>query len=183
VERISQLMDGELGAESARGELNRLRQDQALRERWDTFHLIGDTLRGERTVLPGFGDRFAQRLTQEPTVLAPKRRPVKTLATYAMSAAASLAAVAWVGWFALGTAPMVAPVVAPPPPAAVAQQPAAPALVAEPAPAPKVQLASEPYDGTLNEYLMAHTGFSPSTTLQGVASYIRSVAAQPVEHR
>ena len=117
MERISQLMDGELGAQSARGELNRLRQDQALRERWDVFHLIGDTLRGEGTMLPGFGDRFAQRLTQEPTVLAPRRRwPVKTLAAYAMSAAASLAAVAWVGWFALGTAPMVAPVVAPAPP-------------------------------------------------------------------
>jgi len=47
--------------------------------------------------------------------------------------------------------------------------------------APKAQLASEPYDGTLNEYLMAHTGFSPSTVIQGVAPYIRTVAASHSE--
>jgi sigma-E factor negative regulatory protein RseA len=179
VEKISQLMDGELGAESLHGELSRLKQDGALRKQWDTFHLIGDALRGECTMLPGFGERFAHRLAQEPTVLAPPRRTFKTVAAYAMSAAASLAAVAWVGWFAFGTSQVVAP-----PPQVVAAPVPAPAVsVVEPAPAPKVQLASEPYDGTLNEYLMAHTGFSPSTTLQGVASYIRSVASQPVENR
>jgi sigma-E factor negative regulatory protein RseA len=176
LEKISQLMDGELGVESVPGELSRLKQDDTLREQWDTFHLIGDTLRGECAMLPGFRGRFAQRLAQEPTVLAPRRRTLKTVATYAMSAAASLAAVAWVGWFALGTSQVVTP----------PQQLAAPAPAPSPvdsAPLPKVQLANEPYDGTMNEYLMAHTGFSPSTTLQGVASYIRSVASQPVENR
>ena len=176
MEKISQLMDGELEVESVRGEVNRLKQDDALREQWSTFHLIGDTLRGECAMLPGFRERFAQRLAQEPTVLAPRRRTFRTAATYAMSAAASLAAVAWVGWFALGTSQVVAP-----PPQIAAPAPAI--SVVEPAPVPKVQLASEPYDGTMNEYLMAHTGFSPSTTLQGVASYIRSVASQPAENR
>lgn len=169
MEKISQLMDGELGAESVHGELRRLKQEGALREQWDTFHLIGDTLRGERAMLPGFSERFARRLAQEPTVLAPRRRPLKTVVTYAMSAAASLAAVAWVGWLALG------PAVAPPPQVAKAPTPAL--VEPMPAAAPRVQLVNEPYDGTLNEYLMAHTGFSPSTALQGVASYIRSVAA------
>jgi sigma-E factor negative regulatory protein RseA len=178
VEKISQLMDGELGVESVRGELSRLKEDRSLREEWDTFHLIGDTMRGECTMLPGFSGRFAQRLAQEPTVLAPQRRTFKTAVTYAMSAAASLAAVAWVGWFAFGTSQVAEPL----PKAHVVTAPAP--VVAQPVPAPKVQLASEPYDGTLNEYLMAHTGFSPSTALQGVASYIRSVAAsQPVENR
>jgi sigma-E factor negative regulatory protein RseA len=177
VEKISQLMDGELGAESVHGALSRLRQDGTLREQWDTFHLIGDALRGERAVLPGFAERFAQRLAQEPTVLAPRRRNFKAVAAYAMSAAASLAAVAWVGWFAFGTTQVVTL------PPQVVTAPAPAVSVVEPAPAPKVQLANEPYDGTLNEYLMAHTGFSPSTTLQGVASYIRSVASQPVENR
>jgi sigma-E factor negative regulatory protein RseA len=179
VEKISQLMDGELGVESVRGELSRLKEDRALREGWNTFHLIRDTLRGERAMLPGFGERFAQRLAQEPTVLAPqRRRTFKAAVTYAMSAAASLAAVAWVGWFAFGPSQVAGPL----PKAQVVAAPAP--AVAEPVPAPRVQLASEPYDGTLNEYLMAHTGFSPSTALQGVASYIRSVAAsQPVGNR
>ena len=177
MEKISQLMDGELGVDSVRRELNRLKEDRALREEWATFHLIGDALRGERAMLPGFSERFAGRLTQEPTVLAP-RRTFGTAATYALSAAASLAAVVWVGWFAFGTSQVVAP-------AQQAQVVTAPVpVVVEPVAAPKVQLASEPYDGTLNEYLMAHTGFSPSTALQGVASYVRSVTAtQPGDNR
>ena len=177
MDKISQLMDGELGAESVQSELSRLKQDDTLHEQWNTFHLIGDTLRGECAMLPGFRERFAQRLAQEPTVLAPPRRTFKTVATYAMSAAASLAAVAWIGWFALGPSSLVVA------PQQIAAPAPAPALV-DPVPLPaKVQLASEPYDGTMNEYLMAHTGFSPSTALQGVASYIRSVASQPVENR
>lgn len=177
MEKISQLMDGELGGQSVPGELSRLKEDQTLRQHWDTFHLIRDTLRGEPALLPGFGERFAQRLAEEPTVLAPRPRTPKTVVTYAMSAAASLAAVAWVGWLALGTAPVTAPL-----PAVVTAP--VPAVVEPVAAPPKVQLASEPYAGTHNEYLMAHTGFSPSTALQGVASYIRSVAAsQPVENR
>jgi sigma-E factor negative regulatory protein RseA len=170
-------MDGELGGQSVHGELSRLKENRALRQDWDTFHLIGDALRGERALLPGFTERFAQRFAEEPTVLAPRHRRARTVVTYAMSAAASLAAVAWVGWLALGTAPVVAPL------PEVVRAPV-PAVVESVVAPPKVQLASEPYDGTLNEYLMAHTGFSPSTALQGVASYIRSVAAsQPVENR
>jgi hypothetical protein len=36
----------------------------------------------------------------------------------------------------------------------------------------------------MNEYLLAHESFSPSTALQGLAPYIRSVAAtRPAERR
>jgi sigma-E factor negative regulatory protein RseA len=31
-------------------------------------------------------------------------------------------------------------------------------------------------DGRMNEYLLAHQGFSPSTAIQGLAPYIRSVS-------
>ena len=47
---------------------------------------------------------------------------------------------------------------------------------APPADAP-VALASVPSEGKMNEYLMAHQGFSPSTAIQGLAPYIRSVSA------
>jgi sigma-E factor negative regulatory protein RseA len=173
VERISQLMDGELDSQSARQALIRLRQHDGMRENWDTFHLIGDALRGEETLSPEFGRRFAQRLAGEPTVLAPARSTAPRITAYTLSAAASLAAVALVGWLAVGTRTATTP------PVELANTPAAALAEAapEPAPAPKAQLASEPYDGTLNEYLMAHTGFSPSTVIQGVAPYIRTVAA------
>jgi len=178
VERISQLMDGELDSQSARQALSRLRQHDGMRENWDTFHLIGDALRGEETLSPEFGRRFAQRLAGEPTVLAPARSTAPKLTAYTLSAAASLAAVALVGWLAVGTRTATTP------PAELANA-AAPAVAEssapEPVTAPKAQLASEPYDGTLNEYLMAHTGFSPSTVIQGVAPYIRTVAASHSE--
>jgi hypothetical protein len=36
----------------------------------------------------------------------------------------------------------------------------------------------------MNEYLIAHQEFSPSTAIQGLAPYIRSVSsAQPVQGR
>lgn len=177
MDRLSQLMDGELDERSARQALSRLRQHDGMREHWDTFHLIGDTLRGEGTLSPEFRRRFAQRLAGEPTVLAPARATAPRVTAYALSAAASLAAVALVGWLAVGTRTTVMP------PAELATAPV-PAIV-PPAPeamaAPKAQLASEPDDGTRNEYLMAHTGFSPSTVIQGVAPYIRTVATSHSE--
>lgn len=178
MERLSQLMDGELDSESARQALIQLRRHEGMRENWDTFHLIGDALRGDGTLSPEFGRRFAQRFAGEPTVLAPPRSTAPRITAYTLSAAASVAAVALVGWLAVGTRSATAP------PAELAKA-AAPAVATasppEPAPVPKAQLASEPYDGTLNEYLMAHTGFSPSTVIQGVAPYIRTVAASHSE--
>jgi sigma-E factor negative regulatory protein RseA len=175
MDRISALMDGELDAREAAPEIAQLKNDAELRRRWDEFHLVGDALRGELMLSPGFGERFSRRLADEPTVLAPRRtRPdARRVATYAMSAAASISAAALVAWVAL--APQQ-------PGENVALQPA------PPLPAPRVEpareLASVPSEGRMNEYLLAHEAFSPSTAIQGLAPYIRSVAAtRPAERR
>jgi sigma-E factor negative regulatory protein RseA len=175
MENISALMDGELEAHQAQRELARVKEDSGLREQWDTFHLIGDAMRRELLLSPGFRDQIARRLGEEPTVLAPRRLTSKTrrAATYALSAAASLSAAALVAWVAL-------------PPGSVALQASAPspnaALVAVQAAAAPA-LASIPSEGRMNEYLLAHQGFSPSTALQGLAPYIRSVTATRPEGR
>jgi sigma-E factor negative regulatory protein RseA len=169
-------MDGELDARAAQRELNRLEPGSELREHWDSYHLIGDALRGEPILSRAFGHRLSERLAGEPTVLAPRRSVARRVTTYALSAAASLSAVALVGWVAITTQTPIVPA------GAIATAPV-PARV-DAARAPKVQPASVPYDETHNEYLMAHTGFSPSTAIQGVAPYIRSVAAsQPATSR
>ncbi len=168
MDRISALMDGELDEGQAKQEFARLRQQGELRERWDTFHLIGDALRGECLLSAGFTQRLSERLAHEPTVLAPRRGMVRKVTTYALSAAASLAAVAWVGWVAFSTSPVgIRPEVAHAP---------APAVVV-PVPAVPPQLASVPDGGAMNEYILAHQGFSPSTAIQGVVPYIRSVSS------
>jgi sigma-E factor negative regulatory protein RseA len=186
---VSSLMDGELNVDEADREIARLKTDTALRGSWDTYHLIGDTLRGGRVGAAGFAGRFAERLAAEPTVLAPPRRaPRSRFQTYALSAAASVAAVAVVGWVAMSTlagkpettpgtlakAPSSQPLSPPPlatvPPSTMSQ---APIAAPQPAPAAPVAVASPEH---LHEYMLAHQGISPSTAIQGVAPYIRTVS-------
>jgi len=71
MDKISALMDGELDDHEARAQFTRLRHDDELTDCWHTFHVIGDTLRGEQGLSPGFNRRLADRLAGEPTALAP----------------------------------------------------------------------------------------------------------------
>jgi len=167
MDKISALMDGELDDRQAREQLVRLKQDDELVGCWHTFHVIGAALRGEPALSQGFSRRLADRLTGEPVVLAPQRSAVKRITTYALSAAASVSAVALVGWVAFVNNPLA-------PQAEIAKAPAS--TPASPPAAASTQLASVPSDGTMNEYLIAHQGFSPSTSIQGVVPYIRTVS-------
>lgn len=175
MDKISALIDGELDARQARQQLARLKQDPSLAEHWHTFHLVGDALRGEPALSQGFNRRLAERLASEPTVLAPRRSTIRQATTYALSAAASVSAVALVGWLAFVNNPLA-------PQTDLAKAPATPVPAAASQAQP--QLASMPSDGKMNEYLIAHQEFSPSTAIQGLAPYIRSVSsAQPAQGR
>ena len=44
---LSALMDGELNELDAQREIARLRSDPESRERWESFHVIGDAMRGQ----------------------------------------------------------------------------------------------------------------------------------------
>lgn len=168
MERISELMDGELETREAQRQFARIKQDQSLVRCWSTYHLIGDALRGERPLARELSGKVAQKLAEEPTVLAPRSyAPAKRAATYAISIAASLSAVTLVVWIAFFNNPL-----APQSPAEVAAVTATQPAV----PAASEQLASVPSEGHMNEYLRAHTEYSPSTAIQGLAPYIRSVS-------
>ena len=162
MERTSALMDGELDARQSEIEIARLEQEPAARSDWEVFHLIGDTLRGNRTVTGNVARRVSERLAEEPTVLAPRAKRPAPAVRYALSAAASLSAVALVAWIAY-------------------QSPVTPgeqAAVLPPVdPTPSTELVSVPSDGKMNDLLMAHQAFSPSTSLQGLSAYIRTISA------
>lgn len=164
-ERLSAMIDDELEAAECDRCLARLGADPALRETWDLYHLIGDALRGDAG--PALAQSFAPRLAAEPTVLAPRRveRTVPRPTWYALSAAASVAAVALVGWMAL---PLLerAPQVASTAPAPVAST----ATPAEAQPVPMPQ--------GVNDYLLAHQRFSPSSAMGGMAPYVRTVSEE-----
>lgn len=170
---ISELMDGELSSETMQNLIRRMKQDQRLREDWSLYHLIGDKLREIGVYSPALAGRVGERLVQEPTVLAPRRRMLtETLGRFAMTAAASLAAIAVVAWVALH-GPQERP---------AAEVASAPPTIAQPAVqvAAPVQPVSTPMPSRVNDYLIAHQEYSPTTAVQGVASYVRSVS-HPVQ--
>ncbi|HEV8523459.1 MAG TPA: sigma-E factor negative regulatory protein [Terriglobales bacterium] len=169
MERISAFMDGELEDHEAAGQVRRLKEDPELRAAWETYHLIGDAMRGEAGYSPGLVVKIGARLAAEPTILAPRpRMQLRNVRRLVLSAAASIGGVALVVWLALFDNPF-----APQQDLAVNQVPLA----------AQTQLAATPANGAVNDYLLAHQQFSPSTAMQGVASYVRTVSGQnPEQH-
>jgi sigma-E factor negative regulatory protein RseA len=157
-------MDGELEGQAAQGAIASLLGEGEALEAWRTYHLISDAMRDTRLLSAGFTARVAARLADEPTVIAPanlRRTPAKRVA---LAAAASVAGVGLVGWLAF-TSGLQAP--QPQAPQPVAQAPSAVPII--------------PLPAATNDYLLAHQGFSPRVSLQGMAPYVRTVAEHPAE--
>ena len=173
MERVSAFMDGEIDESEVTGQVRRMKEDPQLRAAWGTYHLIGDTLRGEKIGLSqDFTGKLGARLAEEPTILAPRSRtPLQASARrFALPVAASLGGVALVAWLAVFNNPFA------PQKENLALNPPAPSGV-------QTRLAANPASGEVNDYLLAHQQFSPSTTMQGVASYVRTVSGQGVEEK
>ena len=168
MERISIFMDGELDDHEAAAQLKRLKDNPELRAAWGAYHLIGDAMRGDAAYSSGPVARISAQLAAEPTVLAPRPpMPSRNVRRVALSAAAATGGVALVAWLTLFENPFI-----PRQELAVNQPPGA-----------QTQLAATPANGAVNDYLLAHQQFSPSTAMQGVASYVRTVSGQNSEQR
>jgi sigma-E factor negative regulatory protein RseA len=165
--RISALMDGELDAGELDESLRALRDEGEAREAWRTYHLISDVLEGRAMVSTDCRRRVAARLAGEPALVARVPGPVAAPARgrwFVPSAlAASLAAVALVGWMAFAPQPEHDAPLAP-----LAQNRAP--VAQEP--------ARVPLTAATQDYLYAHQAFSPRNSLQGMAPYVRSVSAE-----
>jgi sigma-E factor negative regulatory protein RseA len=155
-QNISALMDGELFEDEAENLLGEMKDDPAVRKNWSMYHLIGDALRQPDHIHRDLSAKVRERLQAEPVVLVPRGRATKRkIRTWAISAAASVAAVGTVVWMSLQISPEGMPKMA------MQQQAARPA-----------NLQSRTNS---NDYLMAHQEFSPSTEMDGT-SYIRTVS-------
>jgi sigma-E factor negative regulatory protein RseA len=169
-EKISVLMDGEADDGSAAQAMDALRRDPEALRTWRTYHLIADAMRDAPPLSAGFAARVAERLSAEPTVLAPGRlQAARPRTWFALSAAASLAAVGLVAWMAFAPNQVLQP--------QVAQMPAAQQLAENPQP------ARIPPPSATNDYLLAHQGYSPRAWLQGMAPYARTVSDSAQESR
>jgi sigma-E factor negative regulatory protein RseA len=159
-DKISELMDGELDDRSATEMIDLLGRDGDAPHAWRTYHLISDAMRESRMLSDGFTARVAARLNAEPALLAPGRLQGEPRKWFVLSAAASVAAVSLVSWLAF------APQREAPPPQ-VAQASALPL---------KKPPVIVPLPSGTNDYLLAHQGFSPRASLQGMAPYVRTVS-------
>jgi sigma-E factor negative regulatory protein RseA len=156
-QEISALMDGELFEDEADGVFDRLKRNSDSHHDWALYHLIGDVLRQPEHIHCDLSEKVRVRMQDEPVVLAPRTRAAKQkIRTFALSAAASLVAVGVVVWMSLQVSPETAP--------QLAMQQAA------------LRPASMQIKPKANDYLMAHQEFSPSTDMNGGASYIRTVS-------
>ena len=139
-DRISALMDGELDDRDAGETIDTLGREREALDAWRTYHLISDAM------------HMSHRLAARP--------PLR----FALPLAASVAAVALVGWMAFAPQPQTTP-----------------------APAPVVAAAKPPVivplSSAANDYLLAHQGFSPRVAFQGMAPYVRTVSDQGEERR
>ena len=165
-QEISALMDGELFEDEAEGLLDRIKRDPAAHQNWEIYHLLGDVLRQPEHIHCDLSARVRKHMQDEPTVLAPRSRAVKQkVRAFALSAAASLLAVGVVAWMSLQVSPVGTPQMA-------MRQ------TAQQTPTRPVNLKIQTH---ASDYLMAHQEFSPSTDMNGGASYIRTVSYRAEE--
>lgn len=103
-QQISSIIDADMHLDDATPIFDVMESSQQLRQTWAEYHLIGDVMRGEAVLSKNFTANVMQQLAQQPVVLAPaatKSARVSQLQRphIAWAVAASLVAVAVVGWF------------------------------------------------------------------------------------
>jgi sigma-E factor negative regulatory protein RseA len=170
-QKISDLMDGEVDSAQVDQAWKAVVSDAAAREAWDTYHLIGDCMRGDAATRgcsrTDRAERIFARLAEEPTVLAPRRSiavpAVSGRARIALAMAASVATLGVVGMIAT-RAPESRQDAA----QVATQQVNAGAMqqVANGAPVPQV-----------NDYLALHRQFANPSAIQP-ASLVREVSRE-----
>ncbi|MCB5186980.1 sigma-E factor negative regulatory protein [Methylobacillus caricis] len=101
--QISALIDADIALEDAEYLYTTLKSGGDSSEAWATYHLIGDAMRGNPVFKPDFTERLMAQLEAEPVVLVPAAARKQSLlrSNRVWSVAASVAAVAFVGWVVL----------------------------------------------------------------------------------
>lgn len=191
--KISALMDGELGGIDMADAITQVKKTEDLRNKWSTYHLIGDALRQPEISFLDIASGVRNKLAAEPIVLTPELSKEHKSRIFAFAVAASMvtavAAVAWMGGQTMDQSfdpvtgkavlqtvqtksaePIVTPV--------LAQEEKLIAAKLVPQTTIQAESAVTPIPASiqLNDYLFAHEEFSPRTAIRGVSPYMRTVA-------
>jgi len=181
-ESLSAFLDGEVSAQQLGGMVDAIADDDALRQRLARYHLIGDSLRGER-VSPqtlNIAAAVRARIQDEPTILAPAAVPRPARSVWLRSAA-GVAIAASVATLAL----MVTPGLQQQPDVADQQLAAGPVVPPRPAAQPSfvartdAQLPARPGvmpEARINRYLVDHNEYATNGGLSGFMPYASFVS-------
>jgi sigma-E factor negative regulatory protein RseA len=178
LERLSALMDGETGDLRGNFSLSEILADINARRRWERYHLIKQSMKGELPprVEKDFAGAVMARVESEGLEVETPRRPVldwsrlvRPVAGFAI--AASVAVVAVVAWRDLNEGDEA--------PQIIAQTPIAPADPAQAVPASTSQGTywehQQPaVESRLNTYLVNHAEYG-SGRIQGMLPHVRVV--------
>ena len=169
-EQLSALIDGECDKSELDLTLRRIAVDLDLKERWQRYHLIGDTIRNylPDTINTDFSERINQAINAEPPLKSITDAALvswyKPLAGFGLAASVALVAV-----FGLNLNP-VEPVSAPAPIAKVAPESEndTQTVVIDPM-----------LEARLNDYLVNHSEYASMNGVHGVLPFVRIVGYQP----
>lgn len=171
--KVSALMDDELDQQDVSNIIEAIRKDDDLQGEWETYHLIGDTLRQSSRLSMNISSSVSQKLKAEPTVLSPNISNIEKKLkrkVYALSAAASV--------IAMVSAWLVMQNLHEPQQMLMAEQQnhnnnltIAPIPVSSP---PAIHSYPHP-PMEINDYLFVHREFSPGVTMRGQVTNVNSV--------
>lgn len=165
-------MDGELVAEEVKDIIEQLKQKNDLCNDWETYHLIGDSLRQSSRLSIDISKQVSEQLKSEPAILIPtvpvKESEAHRRKNYAFSIAASIVVVL-AGWVGLQTLQEPSPIMV----VDNHVENTMPVI-------PVVSSASPTHLHSLtpaefNDYLFVHGEFSPGTATHGPSIYLHQV--------
>ena len=155
---LSAFLDDELDVSDQHKVVAAMAVDSELRSAWDGYHLIRDALHRTPCLDHDLTARVMTDLGDEDIVCSAWAGRPRMLMRSVLAVAATVAGVSVVAWVAI--APSERPMVA------FAKASRAKLAAGEPTTTTRMQ-----------EYLVAHQVYSPSNSIQGSTSYVRSVSA------
>jgi sigma-E factor negative regulatory protein RseA len=167
-QRLSALLDGELGAADCQALLERLRHDDEACRRWALLNCVGDAIRSAEVGSfhsDGFVARVSAALEREPTVLAPAALPQRSAVRRWLLPGAGAAAAAAAVLIAVGL------------PSQQGSSPEATLATATPVPTTTVAKAPTPVvdrSPQLERYLAAHRELAEPTLMPHSTPYVRT---------
>lgn len=165
-------MDGELDQQEAMNIIAALKKNDQLHEKWETYHLIGDTLRQSSKLSINVSHKVRTQLINEPTVLSPQIPQPQNLQrqkykVFAFSIAASLIAMI-TGWIAFQN-------LYPPQQIIMAERSNKEKSIS----LVPVKVSNQPQSAVyqhppveMNDYLFVHREFLPGTSAQEPTTYV-----------